>query len=82
MPPTLEVGQAFHQEIAPGVAEDQARVIALGEVVEVPAGRFRDTATLFDVNPLDGSSGEKVYAPGIGLIVDGPAEMTSFRPGG
>jgi hypothetical protein len=81
MPPTLEVGQAFQQEIAPGVAEDQARVIALGEVVEVPAGRFRDTATLFDVNPLDGSSGEKVYAPGIGLIVDGPAEMTRFEPG-
>jgi hypothetical protein len=81
MPPSLQVGQAFQQEIAPGIAEDQAKVVALGGVTEVPAGRFEDTATLVDVNPLDGSQGEKVYAPGIGLIVDGPARMTSFEPG-
>jgi hypothetical protein len=81
MPPTLEIGQAFQQEIAPGIAEDQAKVTALGEVTEVPAGRFEDTATLVDVNPLDGSQGEKVYAPGVGLIVDGPARMTRFEPG-
>lgn len=82
MPSDLEVGQAFPQEIAPGVAEDQAKVIALGEVVEVPAGTFDDTATLLDRNPLDGSEDEKVYASGVGLIVDGSARMTGFTPGG
>jgi hypothetical protein len=78
MPPSLQVGQAFQQEIAPGIAEDQAKVISLGDPTEVPAGTFTDTATLLDRNPLDGSQGTKVYAEGIGLIVDGPAEMTSY----
>jgi hypothetical protein len=78
MPASLEVGQAFQQEIAPGVAEDQAKVIALGETTEVPAGTFEDTATLRDGSPLDGSTGEKVYARGIGLIVDGPARLTNY----
>jgi hypothetical protein len=78
MPPTLRVDQAFRQEIAPGVAEDQAKVIALGESTRVPAGTFDDTATLLDRNPLDGSEGIKVYARGIGLIVDGPARMTRY----
>ncbi|MGH2578823.1 MAG: hypothetical protein ACRDG9_13915 [Actinomycetota bacterium] len=80
MPPTLEVGLAFQQEIAPGIAEDQAKVIALGEATEVPAGTFEETATLRDGSPLDGSSGEKVYARGIGLIVDGPARLTRYSP--
>jgi hypothetical protein len=81
MPAALRVGQAFQQEGAPGVAEDQAKVIALGERIEVPAGTFANTATLMDRNPLDGSEGIKIYARGIGLIVDETAGMTSFSPG-
>ena len=61
-----------------GIAEDQAKVIALGESIEVPAGVFDETATLEDASPIDGSRGTKVYAKGIGLIVDGPAELTRF----
>jgi hypothetical protein len=82
MPPSLEVGQAFQQEVAPGIAEDQAKVIAIGEITEVPAGTFDDTVTMRDGSPLDGSTGEKVYAAGIGLIVDGPAEMTRYSSPG
>ena len=82
MPPSLEVGLAFQQEIAPGIAEDQAKVIALGEATEVPAGTFEETATLRDGSPLDGSSGEKVYARDIGLIVDGPARLTRYSSPG
>jgi hypothetical protein len=78
MPPDLEVGQAFQQEIAPGIAEDQSKVIALGERTEVPAGIFEGTATLRDGSPLDGGTGEKVYARGIGLIVDGSARLTRY----
>jgi hypothetical protein len=81
MPPSLEVGRAFQQEIAPGIAEDQSKVIALGERTEVPAGTFVDTATLRDGSPLDGSTGEKVYARGVGLIVDGAARLTNSSPG-
>jgi hypothetical protein len=82
MPPSPEVGQAFQQEIAPGIAEDQAKVIALGEATEVPAGTFEDTVTMRDGSPLDGSTGEKVYASGIGLIVDGPARLTKYSSPG
>ena len=78
MPPSPEVGYAFQQEIAPGVAEDQAKVTALGETTEVPAGTFTDTMTLLEINPLDGGRDTKVYARGIGVIVDGPAELTSY----
>ena len=81
MPADLEIDQAFQQEIAPGVAEDQAKVVALADVTEVPAGTYEDTATLLDRNPLDDSQDEKVYASGIGLIVDGPTRMTAFMPG-
>jgi hypothetical protein len=76
MPPTLHVGDAFQQEVAPGVAEDRAQVTALGEATEVPAGTFRDTATLEDSNPLDRSRGTKVYARGVGLIVDETVRLT------
>jgi hypothetical protein len=78
MPPSLEVGLAFQQEIAPGIAEDQAQVIAVGARTAVPAGTFEDTVTLRDGSPLDGSTGNKVYARGIGLIVDGPARLTRY----
>ncbi|MDQ4108218.1 MAG: hypothetical protein M3138_05345 [Actinomycetota bacterium] len=78
MPSSLQVGQAFQQEIAPGIAEDQAKVIALGEATDVPAGTFDDTVTMRDGSPLDGSTGEKVYARDIGLIVDGPARLTKY----
>ena len=78
MAPSPQVGQACQQEVAPGVAEDQAKVIALGELTEVPAGAFRDTATLRDRDALHGGEDTKVYARGIGLIVDEAARMTSY----
>jgi len=78
MPSSPQVGQAFHQEIAPEVAEDQAKVVAIGEVTEVPAGTFEDTVTMLDRNPLDGSEDTKVYARDVGLIVDEAVRMTRF----
>jgi hypothetical protein len=81
MPADLEVGQAFQQEVAPGIAEDQAKVIAIGETTEVPAGTFDDTVRMEDASPIDGSRGTKVYARGIGLIVDGPAQLTRYPAG-
>ena len=39
--------------------------------VTVPAGTFRDTIRVQEFNPVDGDKGDKVYAPGVGLIMDG-----------
>lgn len=79
MPASPEVGTAFQQEVAPGIAEDQAKVVELGDSTTVPAGTFTDTISLVEINPLEGGRGDtKVYARGIGIIVDGPAKLTSY----
>jgi len=76
MPADPQVGMIFMQEGAPGVAEDQAEVIALGETITVPAGTFSDTLTTEDCNPLeDGARDQKVYIRGIGLAIDEDAEL-------
>ncbi len=77
MPAEPEVGMSFQQEVAPGIAEDQATIVSTG-TVKVPAGTFEGAIKVRDFNPLDGSKGFKVYAPGVGLIVDGPLSLISY----
>jgi hypothetical protein len=78
MPADPQPGMTFQQEVAPDIAEDTATVIRKGRSVMVLAGTFADTLTVRDFNPLDGSRGTKVYAPGVGLIVDGPLDLISY----
>lgn len=78
MPARPRVGMTFQQEIAPGIAEDQATIIASGVRIKVPAGTFTETIKARDRNPLDGSSGIKFYARGVGLIVDGPVKLVRY----
>jgi hypothetical protein len=75
MPHDPVVGMTFAQERAPGIAEDQATITRIGQTVTVPAGTFTNTLRTRDFNPLDGSRGTKVFAPGVGLIVDGPLQL-------
>ena len=67
MPAAPQRGMTFQQEVAPGVAEDLATITNVGKT----------TITVRDFNPLDGSSGTKVYEHGIGLIQDGPLRLVS-----
>jgi len=79
MPADPQLGDVFYQEYAQGVAEDMGSVIAFGEEADVPAGTFEDTLTMEDCNPLEGGeSDEKVYARGIGLVIDEAAELISY----
>jgi hypothetical protein len=75
MPATPQVGMKFQQEVAPGIAEDEATIVQSGNTVKVPAGTFTNTITVRDFNPLDGSRGTKVYASGVGLVRDGPLDL-------
>jgi hypothetical protein len=75
MPHDPAVGQTFAQERAPNIAEDEATITRIGQSVTVPAGTFTDTLRTRDFNPLDGSRGTKVYAPEVGLIIDGPLQL-------
>lgn len=79
MPGNPQVGQIFQQESAPGIAEDQAEIVAMGETIDVPAGEFSDTLTTLDCNPMEnGAIDEKVYVEDIGLAIDEDAELVSF----
>jgi hypothetical protein len=81
------VGREYKQENAPGVAEDQARVLSRDEQVEVPFGRFRHALLTAETNPLEPRVNEyKLYARGIGpvlaLTVSGGSdreELVRFR---
>jgi hypothetical protein len=77
MPADPQPGMTYQQEVAPGIAEDQATVIRRGKTVTVPAGTFPDTITVRDFNPLDRSRGTKIYAH-VGLIVDGPLDLIDY----
>jgi hypothetical protein len=77
MPAEPQPGMTFQQEVAPGVAEDTATILRF-ETVKVPAGTFTNAMTVRDFNPLDGSRGTKVYAPGVGLVDDDGLKLISF----
>src|SRR3972149_2046028 len=79
MPADPQPGDVYNEEVAPGIAEDIAEVVALGEPIEVPAGEFVNTLTIEDCNPLEGGArDEKVYVEGIGIAIDKDEELISF----
>lgn len=80
MPGRFLVGSRYYQEIAPGVALDRAENKTMGMEIDVPAGSFEDCVEIIETSPLDGPGHEsrKVYCEGIGLVVDGDAELTDF----
>ena len=83
MPGNPKAGQTFAQESAPGIAEDMAEIESIGGTVTVPAGTFDDVLRSVDTSPLDPDAEDvKVYAPGVGLIVDEELELISVGPAG
>jgi hypothetical protein len=76
MPANPRPGTKFMMENAPGVAEDQGTVVGSGPV-EVPAGTFPDAIRVKECNPLDGDRGVKVFARGVGLVIDGTVKLVS-----
>jgi len=78
MPGTPVVGMRYYQELAPGVALDRAEVTSTSETVSTPAGIFRDCLVTTESSDLEPGTGEKVYAPGIGLIRDGSLRLVTY----
>jgi hypothetical protein len=63
-------GEAYAEENAPGVAEDQARVVSLHAEAKVPAGEFDDALKTENTTPLEPDVLEnKYYAPGVGMVL-------------
>ena len=70
LPAKPRVGLTYREEYAEGVAEDQSRVLALDEQVEVPAGHYQPTLMTEDFSPIEPDVSElKFYARGSGQAV-------------
>lgn len=80
MPADPQPGMKFQIELAPGIAEDEAKIVGSGPVT-VEAGRFTETIRFRETTPLEKGVGFKTFAAGTGLIIDGPAELFSFTQG-
>ena len=76
MPGTPFVGARYYEEIAPGVAEDRVQITSVDEEATVPAGTYEDLVATVDSEGED----EKLYAPGVGLIVDEDLELIEITP--
>jgi hypothetical protein len=71
MPGTFLLGSRYAQEVAPGVAQDQAEHVAEGLDVDTDAGDFHNCVEVTETSPLDaGAESTKVYCPGVGLVAD------------
>jgi hypothetical protein len=78
MPGTATVGLRYYQEMAPGVAMDRAEILSATRQVTTPAGTFANCLETEETTPLERGAREvKIYAPGIGLIRDGPLALTA-----
>jgi|SRR5712675_1700693 len=66
-----QVPDAYRQEFLAGVAEDTAWVVEVGGNVKVPYGRLRNVLTTLEATQVEpGSYDRKVYAPGIGIVLE------------
>lgn len=80
MPGTFLLGARYYQEIAPGVALDRGENTGLDLTIDTPAGRFEHCVKVTETSPLEpGAESVKIYAPGIGLIVDDEFKLTEVK---
>jgi hypothetical protein len=70
MPGETILGARYYQEVAPEVAMDRARIVAINTTLKTPAGKFKGCLKVQEENPLDDEKEFKIHAPGIGLIQD------------
>jgi hypothetical protein len=69
------LGSRYYQEQAPA-AQDRARHSAMGLVIEVPAGVYRNCVEITETSPLEpGKESIKAYCPNVGLVIDDDLEL-------
>ncbi len=79
MPGLPLVGGRHYQEIAPHAAMDRAEIVSVTATQITPAGTFKNCLKVLETTPLEPDEKEyKVYAPGIGLLLDGSLKLVRF----
>jgi hypothetical protein len=80
MPGRFLLGARYYQENAAPVALDRAEHTRQGFDVLVPAGHLEDCVEVVETSPLEpGHESVKVYCEEVGLVSDGPANLTRYR---
>jgi hypothetical protein len=70
LPAHPDVGMTYREEYYAGHAEDRAKVLALDQQVEAPAGHFTGAILIDDTSPIEPTVSEyKLYAKGVGPVV-------------
>jgi hypothetical protein len=80
MPADPRPGMIFQMEGAPGVAQDEGKVVR-GRPVQVPAGSFTETIRVVESTPRGGGKDLKVFAKDVGIVVDGPLSLVGRQSG-
>jgi hypothetical protein len=78
MPADPKPGTKYQNEVAPGIAEDEAKIVGIGPLT-VPFGGFSNTIRIREFDPLTAEKDHKVYAAGIGVIIDGTLSLTEIH---
>ncbi|HEY3325374.1 MAG TPA: hypothetical protein VGP72_33285 [Planctomycetota bacterium] len=79
VPGEPKVGDRYIMEVAPGVAMDRAEIKSITEGVKVPAGKFQKCLKVKETSALNAKeSGQKYYAPGVGLLRDGDLKLVNY----
>jgi len=80
MPGTFLLGSRYFQEIADGIALDRAEHVEMGLDIETDAGDFHDCVRIVETTPLEPKSeSEKIYCPGVGLVVDSDVQLVEIE---
>lgn len=75
MPATFLLGARYYQEIAPDVAEDRARHVAM----DLQVGELTGCVAVLESSRLDaGATSSKVYCPGVGLVLDDVVSLVEY----
>jgi hypothetical protein len=77
MPANPTVGMKFQMEVAPG-AGDEGLIVAVGETATVPAGTFPRTIRVREIDPKDNEQEDKLFAAGVGFLVDEDMKLVSY----
>jgi len=79
MPGIVLLGSRYFQEVAPEVALDRAEHVSMNEKAKTPAGSFNNCLKVKETTSLERGVEEfKLYCDGVGLVKDGPLELTSY----
>ena len=80
IPARALLGSRYVQEQAPGVALDRSEHVSMGFSMRLAGKTFKDCVAVAETTPLEpGQVSDKVYCPGVGLVLDNAAILTAYR---